>query len=189
MPAPPADASRCPRGDRVRREPEGDVASPHEGSVVLGPVPDAIRCRVLRMHSRFHIEIMTRLRSRWSTCRPLLAHRAESAHQLLILPLSTAPPPRGRVLVPPAARWDVELLLSVSSVIHDRPSTPRSSFWTVRVPPVPHGLMADVDAALTQKIFDLSQRYGVADIHHDREADDLRRTVEITKGIVHHRRL
>ena len=80
-PAPPADASRCPRGDRVRREPEGDVASPHEGSVVLGPVPDAIRCRVLRMHSRLHIEIMTRRRSRWSTCRPLLAHRAESAHQ------------------------------------------------------------------------------------------------------------
>ena len=81
LPAPPADASRCPRGDRVRREPEGDIASPHEGSVVLGPVPDAIRCLVLRMHSRFHIEIMTRRRSRWSTCRPLLAHRAESAHQ------------------------------------------------------------------------------------------------------------
>ena len=81
LPAPPADASRCPRGDRVGREPEGDVASPHEGSVVLGPVPDAILCLVLRMHSRLHIEIMTRLRSRWSTCRPLLAHRAESAHQ------------------------------------------------------------------------------------------------------------
>ena len=81
LPAPPADASRCPRGDRVGREPEGDVASPHEGSVVLGPVPDAIRCRVFRMHSRRHIEIMPRRRSRWSTCRPLLAHRAESAHQ------------------------------------------------------------------------------------------------------------
>ncbi len=81
LPAPPADASRCPRGDRVRREPEGDVASPHEGAVVLGPVPDAIRCLVLRMHSRLHIEIMTRRRSRWATCRPLLAHRAESAHQ------------------------------------------------------------------------------------------------------------
>ena len=81
LPAPPADASRCPRGDRVRREAEGDVASPHEGSVVLGPVPDAIRCLVLRMHSRLHIEIMTRRRSRWSTCRPLLAHRTESAHQ------------------------------------------------------------------------------------------------------------
>ena len=84
LPAPPADASRCPRGDRVRREPEGDVASPHEGSVVLGPVPDAIRCLVLRMHSRLHIEIMTRRRSRWSTCRPLLAHRPESAHQRLL---------------------------------------------------------------------------------------------------------
>ena len=81
LPAPPADASRCPRGDRVGREPEGDVASPHEGSVVLGPVPDAILCLLLRMHSRLHIEIMTRRRSRWSTCRPLLAHRAESAHQ------------------------------------------------------------------------------------------------------------
>ena len=81
LPAPPADASRCPRGDRVGREPEGDVASPHEGSVVLGPVPDAIRCRVLRMHSRLHIEIMTRRRSRWATCRSLLAYRAESAHQ------------------------------------------------------------------------------------------------------------
>ena len=87
LPAPPADASRCPRGDRVRREPEGDVASSHEGSVVLGPVLDAIRCRVRRMHSRLHIEIMTRRRSRWATCRPLLAHRAESAHQR-----RTAPP-------------------------------------------------------------------------------------------------
>ena len=59
------------------------VTSPrrYEGSVVLGPVPGAIRCLVLRMHSRLHIEIMTRRRSRWSTCRPLLAHRAESAHQ------------------------------------------------------------------------------------------------------------
>ena len=85
LPAPPADASRCTRGDRVGREPESDVASPHEGSVVLGPVPDAIRCLVLRMHSRLHIEIMTRRRSRWSTCRPLLAHRAESAHQRRIL--------------------------------------------------------------------------------------------------------
>ncbi len=46
LPAPPADASRCPRGDRVGREPEGDVASPHEGSVILGPVPDAIRCLI-----------------------------------------------------------------------------------------------------------------------------------------------
>ena len=90
-PAPPADASRCPRDDRVGREPAGDVASPHEGSVVLGPVPDAIRCRVRRIHARLHIEIMTRRRSRWSTCRPLLAHRAESAHQRLTSPSRSAP--------------------------------------------------------------------------------------------------
>ena len=37
--------------------------------------------------------------------------------------------------VPPAARWDVARRLSVSSVIHDRPSTPRSSFWTRRAGP------------------------------------------------------
>ena len=104
LPAPPADASRCPRGDRVGREPEGDVASPHEGSVVLGPVPDAIRCLVLRMHSRLHIEIMTRRRSRWATCRPLLAHRAESAHQRRGSAPRTAPrgPPGAPVSVPPA---------------------------------------------------------------------------------------
>ena len=65
----------------------------------------------------------------------------------------------------------------------------RGKQWAKAVPPVPHGLMADIDAALTQEIFDLSQRQGVADIRHDCEADDLRRTVEITKGIVHHQRL
>ena len=60
---------------------------------------------------------------------------------------------------------------------------------TKAVLPVPHGLMANVDAALEQKIFDLSQRQGVADIQHHRAADYLRRTVEITKGILHRRRL
>ena len=64
----------------------------------------------------------------------------------------------------------------------------RGKHWTNAVPPVPHGLMADVDAALTQTIFDLSPREGVADRHHDREADDLRQTVEITTGSVHHQR-
>ena len=64
----------------------------------------------------------------------------------------------------------------------------RGKHWTKAGPPVPHGLMADVDAARTQTIFALSQRSGVADIHHDREADDLRRTGEITTGIVHHQR-
>ena len=44
-------------------------------------------------------------------------------------------------------------------------------------------LMADIDTALGQEIFDLSQRQRVTDIHHDREADDLGRTVEVAEGI------
>ena len=52
-------------------------------------------------------------------------------------------------------------------------------------PPEPHGLVADVDAALEQQIFDPSRRQWVADIWHHREADDFRRTVEITEGISH----
>ena len=39
--------------------------------------------------------------------------------------------------MPPAARWDVALRLSVSSVIHDRPSAPRSRFWAVRDAHIP----------------------------------------------------
>ena len=43
--------------------------------------------------------------------REFVAHHHERNHQgldnRLILPLSTAPPPRGRVLVPPAARWGI----------------------------------------------------------------------------------
>ena len=38
LPFPPADPSRRPRGDRVRREPERDVASLHEGFVVFRPI-------------------------------------------------------------------------------------------------------------------------------------------------------
>ena len=64
----------------------------------------------------------------------------------------------------------------------------RGNQWTNAVPPVPHGLMADGDAALTQTIFALSQREGVADRHHARAADALRRTGERTTGSVHHQR-
>ena len=53
------------------------------------------------------------------------------------------------------------------------------------VPVDAYRLMADVDTALEQQILDLSQRQGVADIHHHREADDLGRTVEVAEGISH----
>jgi len=45
---------------------------------------------------------------------------------------------------------------------------------TEPVPPEPHGFVADIDAALGQQIFDLPQRQWIADLHHHREADDLR---------------
>ena len=75
--------------------------------------------------------------SRRRAGREFVAHdHHERNHQgldnRLTLPLSTAPPPPWSRPGPPAARWDVARRLSVSSVIHDRPSTPRSSFWTVR---------------------------------------------------------
>ena len=49
--------------------------------------------------------------------------------------------------------------------------------------------MADIDATLEQQILDLAQRQRIADAQHHSEADHLGRTVEITKGILHPRRL
>ncbi len=65
----------------------------------------------------------------------------------------------------------------------------RGEHRTESVPPVPNRLVADIDAPLEQEILDLSQRQRIADIHHHREADHLRRAVEITEGILHCRRL
>ncbi len=49
--------------------------------------------------------------------------------------------------------------------------------------------VADIDTALEQQIFYLSQGQRITDIHHHREADYLGRTVEITEGISHRRTL
>jgi hypothetical protein len=49
--------------------------------------------------------------------------------------------------------------------------------------------MADVDAALMQKILDLAQRQRIADIHHHRQANYLRRRVEISERILHRPKL
>ena len=65
----------------------------------------------------------------------------------------------------------------------------RGKQWTKAVPPIPHGLIADLDAALEQAFFDLSQRQRVSDMQHHREANDLGRTVEISAGISHRLRL
>jgi hypothetical protein len=41
--------------------------------------------------------------------------------------------------------------------------------------------VADVDAALVQKVFDISERKWKPDIHHHREADDLWAGSEVPK--------
>ncbi len=55
------------------------------------------------------------------------------------------------------------------------------------VPPEPHRLMRDVDAALMQQVFDVPQRKRVAEVHHHRQANDLRRSLEVPKnaGVAH----
>jgi hypothetical protein len=41
------------------------------------------------------------------------------------------------------------------------------------VPPHPHGLVADVDAALEQQVLYVPQRQRVTDVHHHHQADHL----------------
>ena len=92
--------------------------------------------------------------SRRRAVREFVAHyHHERNHQgldnRLILPLSTAPPPRGRVPCRQRLGGMLTLRLSGSSVIHDRPSTPRSSFWTVRG--VTHEPRADDSTVASQE--------------------------------------
>ena len=61
----------------------------------------------------------------------------------------------------------------------------RGEHRTEPVPPETYCLMADIDATLKQQILNLSQRKRIPDVHHHREANYLRRTVEITEGILH----
>jgi len=49
--------------------------------------------------------------------------------------------------------------------------------------------MTDIDAPLMKQIFNLPQRQRKTDIHHHGKADNLRRCLEVTKGIGHGRRL
>jgi len=61
-----------------------------------------------------------------------------------------------------------------------------------RTEPVPlesHSFVADINATLKQQIFDLPQRKRITDVYHPCEADYFGRTVEITEGILHRRRL
>jgi hypothetical protein len=56
---------------------------------------------------------------------------------------------------------------------------------TKAVPPMADRLMADVDAALCEQIFDIPKRQRVLYVHQHCQADDLRRAVEIFERIAH----
>ena len=58
-------------------------------------------------------------------------------------------------------------------------------YWSEAVPPEPNGLMADIDAPFEQQILHLAQRQRITNVHHDREADHFRRTVEAAERISH----
>ena len=77
LPSARADAHGLPRGDRFRRQPQGDVASLDQCSVVRRPVSDAVFRFVPGMHSRLHVQIMPLRPSRWSGPRRTLV----TAHQ------------------------------------------------------------------------------------------------------------
>ena len=56
------------------------------------------------------------------------------------------------------------------------------------VPPEPPGLVADIDPALEQQIFDLPQGERIVDLKHHREADHHGGAVEVAERISHCRR-
>jgi hypothetical protein len=71
----------------------------------------------------------------------------------------------------------VEVPLPVSKPAHSAdPLTPdvSSEKWPEAVPPLPHSLMANIDAALEQEILDVPQAQRKSDIHQNHQPDNLR---------------
>ena len=54
---------------------------------------------------------------------------------------------------------------------------------TEPVPPVPHRLVANVDVALEQQVFDVPHAQREAHVHHHHEVDHLGRGVELVEGV------
>jgi len=78
----------------------------------------------------------------------------------------------------------VEVPLPLPEVPHPvHPLTPdvRGEKWPEPVPPMAHGLVADVDAALEQQVFNVSQAEREAHIHQHHQPDHLRRRMEIAE--------
>jgi hypothetical protein len=62
-----------------------------------------------------------------------------------------------------------------------RPARLKRSSSDNTVPPVPHRLMADLNAALVQKILDVVEREREPDVEHHRQSDDLGARLEVSE--------
>jgi len=57
--------------------------------------------------------------------------------------------------------------------------------WPKPVPPGANGLVADVDPAFVEQVFDVPEGQWKSDIHHHCKTDDLRRCFEIAEWVFH----
>ena len=57
-----------------------------------------------------------------------------------------------------------------------------SEHRTKSIPPKPHRLVANINAAFVQKILHVPKRKRKPDVYHYREADDFGRRLEVAKG-------
>ena len=57
---------------------------------------------------------------------------------------------------------------------------------TEAVDPKPDAFVADINAALVEKVFDIAQRQRESDIHHHAKLDDLRRGFKVAKRVLAH---
>ena len=57
-----------------------------------------------------------------------------------------------------------------------------ATIMTEPVPPEAHDLVADLDAALVQQVFDVPQRQRETDVEHHSQADDLVARLEVAEG-------
>ena len=76
----------------------------------------------------------------------------------------------------------VPLQLGISAALVDTLFTDLSGkYWTKSIPPEADRFMADIDAALVEKVLNISKRKWIPNIHHYRQADDLGARFEIAK--------
>jgi len=83
----------------------------------------------------------------------------------------------------------VEMPLPLSDLAHVAGAAEADLAGEHRAKPIhpkPHALMANIDTPFVERIFDIPQRKRKADVHHDRELDDLMRRLEIAERISRH---